>query len=177
MNKSIHIRLTDEEYKKLIDLAQMANLIIVNKNYTGSTALKNLTSYVLNPSRTLGFCGAQGVIIKNCINNMMTVNNYFRVHTGRQAQHFILSFSKNECVTKFDAMNLGYKICGILPNYQIVFGVHSNTDNLHLHFAMNPVSINDGHKFNFTYQNTYFLYDRVCEILSEYDIECKLLLK
>ena len=54
MNKSIHIRLTDEEYKKLIDLAQMANLIIVNKNYTGSTALKNLTSYVLNPSRTLG---------------------------------------------------------------------------------------------------------------------------
>ena len=39
MNKSIHIRLTDEEHKKLADLAQMANLSITA--YIKSIAFDN----------------------------------------------------------------------------------------------------------------------------------------
>lgn len=43
MNKSIHIRLTDEEHKKLADLAQMANLSMTA--YIKSIAFDNKTNH------------------------------------------------------------------------------------------------------------------------------------
>ncbi len=44
---------------------------------------------------------------------------------------------------------LGWQIAAYYAHrYQIVFGVHENTENLHIHFVFNTVSFVDGLKYN-----------------------------
>lgn len=127
--------------------------IMYNK-YGDIQDLKNLVNYAIKPEHCIeGIYGAQGVLKGNSdemYRQMYEIKNYFNKKNGRQALHFILSFSKEE--EKFiglrEALEIGYAVAGYFAGWQIVFGVHTNENHLHIHFAMNTVSYVNGLKFS-----------------------------
>lgn len=63
--------------------------------------------------------------------------------------YFTLYFSKHEVLDYCDTMKYGYQICQYFGDrFQIVFGLHTDTDYVHLHFVLNTVSFVDGSKFS-----------------------------
>lgn len=152
----------------------MANLIIKNEAYKDTASVENVTKYVISGSKTGGCIGGQGVFLNDPAGYMWTVKDYYLQDSGKMVEHFILSFDINEEIDTEDAYWLGYSICGLYPDHQLVFGVHMNTDNLHIHWVMNTVNLRTGKKFNFTYVETFRLRKEIAKILEPYNIPCEL---
>lgn len=78
---------------------------------------------------------------------MVLVKEYYHKTPKRMMRHFVVSFENK--VSAYDAYILGYQIAAYYSGrYQIVFGVHEDTDNVHIHFAFNTVSFVDGLKYS-----------------------------
>ena len=131
----------------------MAQFIVFGGEYYTTEALHNVLNYVCDKDKANGFIGAQNMIDNNSFEQAMIVSRYFYNNTKKAVIHFAVAFAPDEYISPQDAVNVGYMICGLLPEYQIRFGVHQDTDNLHIHFALNPVSLIDGHKFYFDNRN------------------------
>lgn len=133
----------------------MAMLVIINKKYDDFDALNNVLNYASNNEKTNGLVGTQNMLADNSFELIMAVIRYFHVTTQKTVLHFILTFADYEYINPNEVVYIGYRICGLLPEYQIKFGVHQNTDHLHIHFAMSSVSLVDGHKFYFDNHNLF----------------------
>lgn len=124
----------------------------INKPYRKSNDLKNLVAYAVKPTHCLeGIYGAQGLIKSDALDmwkQMQSEKEHFRKTDGKQAHHYIVSFSEREMQTigPLEAQAIGYKACRFFEDYQVVFGVHTNEDNLHIHFILNSVSYKNGIK-------------------------------
>lgn len=69
------------------------------------------------------------------------------------------------------AHNIGATICDYLGReYQTVFGVHENTEQLYIHFAMNSASYLDGHRHRGTRKEFYDMKKKINSVLKNYDI-------
>ena len=67
---------------------------------------------------------------------------------GKRIRHSILSFSRNECTDPDVVFKAAAEIAKFYKEqYEIVYAVHTNTDNLHIHFVMNMVSFTTGYKY------------------------------
>ncbi len=127
---------------------------IMDHKYRNMQDLENLVNYAIKPEHCIeGTYGAQGVLKGNTEEmylQMYEIKNYFNKKKGRQAMHFILSFSEQE--EKFiglrEALEIGYAVAGYFAGWQIVFGVHTNGEHLHIHFVLNTVSYVNGLKFS-----------------------------
>ena len=124
----------------------MSVLKMMNKPYNDNMALRNVVTYVLDPG--YGFIGGYAVDAYNAIAQMQYIKEIWYKNKGRRIRHFILSFDRSEYIEIDDALVLGYKICQYYQEYQSVYGVHTDTDNLHIHFAVNTVSFIDGKMYS-----------------------------
>lgn len=131
----------------------MAIVKIVNEKYYSSTSIKNLINYATDYSKTHGLIGAIGTNpydIDKMISQMLAVKNaYGKYEDCRQARHIVVSFEDNGSVDSEIAYIIAYDIARFYAGrYQICFGVHMNTDNIHIHFIQNTVSYVDGKLFS-----------------------------
>ncbi len=149
----------------------MANFMIIKKDYDTIDALKNVFEYISDKIKSDGLIGAQNMLVDYSFEQAMAVNRYFYNNTGKKVIHFILSFAIYDNIDPIDAFYEGYKACELLSEYQIKFAIHQNKDNLHIHFAMNPISINDGHKFYFDDSNLYKFITGLRKIFEPYGIK------
>lgn len=123
----------------------MPILKIKNESYMNADAISNLIQYI----QRLGYSGGLAVDLENAAEQMQLVKELWYKTEGRQARHFIVSFSDNEPLEPSDALEYGYSIARYYSGrFQIVFNVHTNTDHIHLHFVMNTVSYLDGQKYS-----------------------------
>ena len=123
----------------------MPILKIKNHSYEGEEALANVVNYVLRSD----YYGGLAVEPDYAVFQMQRVKQLRQKTDGRQVRHMILSFSKNEVLAYYEAMEYGYQICRYWGDcFQIVFALHSDTDYVHLHFVLNTVSFIDGSKFS-----------------------------
>ncbi|MBR6922468.1 MAG: relaxase/mobilization nuclease domain-containing protein [Clostridia bacterium] len=92
---------------------------------------------------------------------MMAVKRRFGKTGGTVAWHGFQSFSEGE-VTPEEAFEIGKETARRMwgDKYQVVVTVHLNTDNLHCHFVVNPISFKDGSRF----QNKIYNHRRLREI-------------
>lgn len=127
---------------------------IVNNPYSHPKDVKNLIHYAVQESHCMcGFYGATGMAVGNVEEMtaaMRQVKKEFQKKEGRQLLHIVVSFDdKNEAwVTPELAYRIGYEFAAeFFDGYQVVFGVHDNEDNLHLHLVLNSVSYQDGLKY------------------------------
>lgn len=148
----------------------MAIIIIPKNSYSDDNALKYVFNYVADYSKSIDLIGAQNMLVDYSVEQAMAVNKYFYNNTEKKVIHFIISFALYEDIDPMDAFREGYRICALLPEYQIIFAVHQNTDYLHIHFAMNPVSLKDGHKYYFDYANLSSFVNGVKNILASYGV-------
>lgn len=72
----------------------------------------------------------------------------FGKNCGKRLRHSVLSFRPEENISSEQAADFADKIIKHYGReYQIVYAVHNNTDNLHIHFVMNQISYLDGHRY------------------------------
>lgn len=85
---------------------------------------------------------------QNAYAEMVSVQKRFGNRGTVVAYHGIQSFDVSE-VTPEEAFEIGKETARRMwgDRYQVLVTVHLNTDNIHCHFVVNPVSFKDGYKF------------------------------
>ena len=115
--------------------------------------LKNSITYATNDLKTMHQALVGGYLIndiENAAQEMIDVKNIFGKTNGRTAIHGVISLDVDES----NVSNAGKLISmardvlsEIFPNHQFIYAVHTNTENLHIHFIVNSVGM-DGHKIH-----------------------------
>ena len=128
--------------------------------------LYNALHYVENDEKTDRRIYVAGI---NCPKQrayeaMTAVKRRFGKTGGTVAWHGFQSFEEGE-VTPDEAFEIGKETARRMwgDKYQVVVTVHLNTDNLHCHFVVNPISFKDGSRF----QNKIYNHRRLREISDE----------
>lgn len=105
-------------------------------------------SYVINDLKTLQglYVGGRHISdIQNATNEMMQVKEFHNKLGGIVALHGIVSLPVGES-GKENAGKLMMLVDNLLeeifPDHQAIYAVHTNTDNLHVHFVVNTVALN-----------------------------------
>lgn len=104
-------------------------------------------TYVTNDVKTLEGLYTGGIHIldvKNATNEMMRVKEFHGKLGGRIALHGIISLDEKESdeTNAGKLMFLMHDLMGeLFPEHQVVYAVHVNTDNLHIHFIVNTVGL------------------------------------
>lgn len=90
---------------------------------------------------------------------------------GSQGKHLIVAFNKPEeekIVADNKVAKTADKIADIIysnTGCQVAYAVHGNTDNLHIHYALNSVRIVDGYKIQLNYKSKYQLEEKIMSAL------------
>lgn len=120
---------------------------------TGALQVGREVTYVTNDIKTLEglYVGARNISdVSNAVDEMMQVKRFYQKLDGRVALHGIISLDEDESA-KENAWKLMF-LCDelmerVFPDNQIVYAVHTNTENLHVHFIANTVGL-DGKKIH-----------------------------
>ena len=106
--------------------------------------------YVENDNKTdrQVFVGGINCSKQNAYAEMIAVQRRFGLRGKVVGYHGIQSFKVGE-VTPEQAFEIGKETARRMwgGKYQVLVTVHLNTDNIHCHFVVNPVSFKDGSKF------------------------------
>ena len=107
-------------------------------------------SYAENDNKTdrKMYVGGINCSKQNAYAEMVAVQRRFGLRGKVVGCHGIQSFREGE-VTPKQAIEIGKETARRMwgDKYQVLVTVHLNTDNMHCHFVVNPVSFKDGTKF------------------------------
>ena len=146
------------------------NLIIFRNDYDTYDALEKVLEYVDNTKKS-EYIGAQNILLHNPMEQARAVDKFFYNQTKKKVFHLALSFDEDDFISAYTLFEEGYNICALLPEYQIVFAVHQNTDYLHMHFAIIPINLITGRKLCFDNNTLYSFVQQIREIFKKYDIK------
>lgn len=149
----------------------MPVLIMMNKSYNDNQALANVVNYVTKGG--CGLCGGIGVDTLHAVEQMQQVKVFWGKDHGRRIRHFILSFKKSETIAYVQLMRLGFEICKYYSDYQSVYGLHTDTDHRHLHFAVNTVSYKGGKMYAGGLSDWYRLQGYIQGLLPQWYVDLR----
>ena len=115
--------------------------------------LTNQLTYVTNDVKTMDglYVGGRHIVdFENATNEMMQVKEFYGKLGGRVATHGIISLDREESDPKNAGklmLLLNDFMAELFPEHQVVYAVHTNTENLHVHFVINTVGL-DGKKIH-----------------------------
>lgn len=141
--------------------------LITKEYYKQPKSVAGMIEYVMNPEKTKGgFIGGNGIFpcstIDDVIMQFQLVKNVWCKNEGVQLQHFVVSFSYEENVDPYQAYISAYWISNFYGGiYQVVYAVHEDTENVHIHFLVNSVSYIDGRKLSFGRTEYWKLFSHV----------------
>lgn len=120
---------------------------IVPGDYINEEAVENLIRYIMrlhNPLLVDG-CGVFPLEEDYIIGQFNYVNDYFNKNDGKNVVHIVISVDPS---LKFDEcclMKLGNLVSRFFgSNRQVVYAVHNDKDNLHIHMCVNTISFVNG---------------------------------
>lgn len=121
-----------------------------------SHAYQDAIHYIFDPSKA-SFIGGAGVSSANtAAKEMQKTAMDFGKNKGKKLRHSVLSFDEKESITPEQANEFARQIIQhYASEFQIVYSVHTNTDNPHVHFVMNQISFIDGHRYAGKKQDYY----------------------
>ena len=129
----------------------MATLKVLNGKgkYHDLEARETVARYICNPLKAhSGLMGGIGVT-EDIVGSMNEIAAKFQKVNGVQLRHIILSFPPDELDCPEDVFDIACHIAQfIAQDYQVIFAVHENTTNLHVHFMFNAISYRDGHRYS-----------------------------
>lgn len=115
--------------------------------------INNQLMYVTNEVKTMDglYVGGRHIVdFNNATEEMMRVKEFYGKMEGRVATHGIISLDREES----GEANAGKLMLllndfmeALFPEHQVVYAVHTNTENLHIHFVINTVGL-DGKKIH-----------------------------
>ena len=110
-------------------------------------------NYAINDVKTLNglYIGCRQISdIDHAVDEMMQVKEFYEKVSGRVAMHVMISLDAEESGIENAGklMMLADDLMKeIFPEHQVVYAVHTNTDNLHVHLVVNTVGL-DGRKIH-----------------------------
>ena len=113
----------------------------------------NELTYVMNDIKTMDglYVGARHISdIRNATEEMMQIKEFYGKVNGRVATHGVISLDASESDPKNAGklmLLLDELLQKVFPDNQVVYAVHTNTENLHIHFIVNTVAL-DGKKIH-----------------------------
>ncbi len=142
----------------------------VNKKYTSLKAIENLINYIMSadktPSRIIGAIAVYPMEEEKIVQQFKQTQVLHRNQKKNRALHIILSFSTEESQWLHfkDYRKIGYAVANYYgkANHQVVFALHENTDNPHIHFAVNTVNYITGKKYH-QQHNDYIKIRKIAE--------------
>lgn len=133
--------------------------------------LKRVVDYITDPYKTDDdLIGGNGVNKENALSRMNTVKNYYNKCGGREYIHFVVSFQGQQ-----DADSVYFianQIAMLYEDYQVLFAVHLNTANTHIHFVINTVCVSDGHKYSQSKYDMKCLKEQIESIIAQSGLLC-----
>lgn len=151
----------------------MCKLKVVNGKgkYKDNYARFSLIRYILNEDHAINRrWGGSHINLKHPIWDMEAHADRWNKNSGVRLRHFVLSFSNSEVTNPDVAMEIGQKVANFFgKDYQSIFAVHENTDNLHLHIIINAIS-HDGKRYRGTHREFYTLINFLRKSLKKHGI-------
>ena len=128
--------------------------------------MKNLINYIQDDKShddNILYYNAIGVDPAAATRDMQLCKMAYCKTKGSQGKHLIVALSKQEeekVVADNNIEKTADKIADIIysnTGCQVAYAVHGNTDNIHIHYALNSVRIADGYKMQMNYKDKYQL--------------------
>ena len=122
-------------------------LIIPEGNYENDAAVERVIEYVcrLNKPKQIGGLGVYPLQPEYMICQFKAVKNYYGKIAGKQIFHLIISFDKSLNFSIEEIVEMGYAIAAYWgAERQVVFAVHDDTLNKHIHIVINSVAYTNG---------------------------------
>ncbi len=165
----------------------MSNIIIVDKSYMDSDSLNKVVSYILygkhsyskdnilynSPNVEWGGIGINLLNPALAVKSFQQIKSIYHKENGNQLHHFIISLCKvddwgfaipvNNDETNMWLNLLLNDLCDYVNQngFQLLFGIHRNTDKLHIHCVMNSINYSTGLRLN----NRQGFYETMYQIL------------
>ncbi|MGN1193484.1 MAG: relaxase/mobilization nuclease domain-containing protein [Dorea sp.] len=134
------MKTTDEYYATEEDMLGLIRYVIEpHPNYCGQVYIRCRNLYLGNPMNPEMIC-----------RQLLWVNTIYRQNYGRQMYHFILS---PDILNDFPGEQLA-EIAGQIADqfftgHQVIYAVHENSGNKHIHFAINAINMTNGKRLDF----------------------------
>ncbi|MDE6031101.1 MAG: relaxase/mobilization nuclease domain-containing protein [Oscillospiraceae bacterium] len=123
----------------------------INNPYRKPDCIKNLIYYATHKDgRWVNFFGGINVDVYHAADQMRAVKQFFRKNSdSRQVRHIVVGFDPRHMLNAMEADTIAKRICEYYADrYQIVYGAHEDTDNLHIHIVFNCTSFVDGKQYS-----------------------------
>ena len=83
--------------------------------------------------------------LHKAVDEFIDIKKHFGKTCGKQVKHFVLTLENDEVSNVYSAFRLGYLVCQYFyGRHQVIYSVHTDTDNIEIHFCVNTVSFVDG---------------------------------
>lgn len=148
----------------------MAMVKFVNKSYKGKEDMSRLLDYISRYADYVSGFGISPDNVERVLYEFECVKKYWNKQEEgrRQVRHLVVSF-KNSSLSFDSVCEIAWKIGYLYGNkYQVFYGVHTDTDHFHIHFAINTVSFVDGTMFSEGYGDLINLKRNVSIIENSY---------
>ena len=112
------------------------------------TAYRSAVNYILDLVKAVYTGGCNISSVQLAAQEMEETAMEFGKEDGKKVRHSVLSFSEDEHITPEQANRFANEIVKYYAQeHQVVYAVHANTDDVHIHFVMNHISCADGHRY------------------------------
>jgi len=145
---------------------------IFGAKYHDDHAVKDVLDYVLKDGKT-----NQELVCGLSVNPYMAKAQFeiiaktYGKDYGIRLRHMILSFADDELIDVLNVKNIAYQIAQYYAyDYQILFAVHIDGGNFHVHFVMNTVSYRSGMKYSGDKVDYYRFIGFMKDILKSYGL-------
>ena len=126
-------------------------IVKIISNGKNMAAARKIMSYILDVKKTEpDLCGTLGdmdagiLTPKSAYREFQRVRSLFGKDSGRTYTHGTVSWASGEITHEEAAAFAKDYLPQIYPEHQVIFAVHTDTDHIHFHFVVNPVSYLDG---------------------------------
>lgn len=139
--------------------------------YHDGKAYESVISYCMNPEKA-SFVGGFGVNLTQAAYEMERVAQAFGNENGLHLRHWILSFEQKEFGSrkKIDVLKqIAWRAAGYYASqYQIIYAIHQDNNNPHIHFVMSTTNFVTGGKYPGTKEDYYNYQRYLKDVLSPY---------
>ena len=155
----------------------MATFTIVGtgeeNKYCDDNALRDVINYITRGYQLPdNMIGAYGVTKNYAALEMELVSRAYLKYSNCRLRHWVVSFSEEDNITLEEVWQIADKSAAFYKSrYQIIYAIHTDTDNIHVHFVMNRISYRDGKVYAGKYSDFYDYKNHLAKLCGRYGVK------
>lgn len=157
-------------FKVITQARDTGNTTGLAGKYHDMAAIETVITYVLNPAKTdARYVGGCAINPRMAAQQFSQIAEAYGKNTGIHLRHMVLSFQESEPLTAEQAFYIAHQIAQYYGDaYQILFALHLDHANYHVHFVMNTVSYRTGAKYAGDKRDYYRFIQYMERVLAQY---------